>query len=143
MRNSRRSAEIPSSNASALENKWLEKTIRHERRALERARRRFVADPSEAHLHDVRTNGRRFRSLLEDVAELDPHPRLLRRVRRAAAATDAARDATIIRQLLEGSMDPTELDIARPLVDELREREKLATRLARKRLRQMSFLGIS
>jgi hypothetical protein len=124
-----------------LEIKWLEKTIRHERRALERARRRFVVEPSEKHLHDVRTNGRRFRSLLEDVADLDPHPQLLRRVKRAAAATDAARDATIIRQLLESSADPAELEVARPLVDELHERERLATRLARKRLRRMSFLA--
>jgi CHAD domain-containing protein len=121
--------------------KWLEKTIRHERRALERARRRFVAEPSEERLHDVRTNGRRFRSLLEDVADLHPHPRLLRRVKRAAAATDAARDATIIRQLLESSTDPGELDAARPLVDELIENARLATRRARKRLRRMSFVS--
>lgn len=141
MCNSRRSAEIPSSNASALAIKWLEKTIRQERRALERARRRFVVEPSEKHLHEVRTNGRRFRSLLEDVADLDPHPQLLRRVKSAAAATDAARDATIIRQLLESSTDAGELDVARPLVDQLLEHERLATRLARKRLRRMSFLS--
>ena len=85
--------------------------------------------------------GRRFRSLLEDVADLDPHPRLLRRVKRAAAATDAARDAAIIRRLLESSTDPSESDIARPLVDQLLAHEKLATRLARKRLRRMSFLS--
>jgi hypothetical protein len=124
-----------------LEIKWLEKTIRRERRALERARRRFVVEPSEEHLHDVRTHGRRFGSLLEDLADLDPHPRLLRRVKRAAAATDAARDATIIRQLLENSTDPGELGVARPLIDQLLEHEKLATRLARKRLRRMSFLS--
>lgn len=141
MRNSRRLAEIPPSNASALAIKWLEKTIRQERRALERARRRFVVEPSERHLHEVRTNGRRFRSLLEDVADLAPHPQLLRRVKRAAAATDAARDATIIRQLLESSTDAGELDVARPLVDQLLEHERLATRLARKRLRRMSFLS--
>jgi CHAD domain-containing protein len=124
-----------------LKIEWLEKTIRHERRALERARRRFVADPTEEHLHDVRTNGRRFRSLLEDVTEIDPHPKLLRRVKLAAAATDSARDAAIIRRLLESSTDPTEADVARPLADELLERERVATRRARKRLRRLSFLS--
>ncbi|MBV8343818.1 MAG: CHAD domain-containing protein [Candidatus Eremiobacteraeota bacterium] len=119
---------------------WLAQTIRRERRALERARRRFVGEPTEKHLHDVRTTGRRFRSLLEDAADLLPHPRLLRRVRRAAAATDAARDATIIRQLLETSTDPSEVDVARPLIEELVEQERSATRIARRRLRRTSFL---
>ncbi len=123
-----------------MKKNWLEKTIRHERRSLERARRRFVDEPNEEHLHDVRTHGRRFRSLLEDLTDLDPHPRLLRRVKRAAAATDTARDAAILRQLLESSTDPGEADVARPLVDQLLEHEKLATRLARKRLRRLSFL---
>ncbi|MBV8531182.1 MAG: hypothetical protein JO104_07680 [Candidatus Eremiobacteraeota bacterium] len=118
---------------------WLAKTIRSERRALERARRRFIAKPSEKRLHEVRTTGRRFRSLLEDVAELAPSARLLRRVKRAAAATDAARDATIILRLLQTSVDPSELLVATPLLRELRRHEALATRRARKQLRRMRF----
>lgn len=120
--------------------KWLSKTIAQERRALEKARRRFVDEPTEKHLHVVRTTGRRFRSLLEDIAEVASHPRLLRRVKRAASATDAARDAAIIRRLLETRADPLELEIARPLIHELEEQERLATRLARKQLRAASFL---
>jgi ribosomal protein S21 len=50
--------------------KWLKGTVEKERRALEAARRRFVSKPTEKRLHSVRTAGRRFRSLLEDVAEL-------------------------------------------------------------------------
>lgn len=119
--------------------KWLKTTIRREQRALERARRRFVRKPTEKRLHDVRTSGRRFRSLLEDVAALAPHRSLLRRVKRAAAATDAARDATIIRTLLERSVDVAEGESARELLDELRRREELATREARKRLRRADF----
>ena len=119
--------------------KWLVKIIRNERRALERARQRFIRKPNEKYLHDLRTKGRRFRSLLEDVAELAPARRLLRQVKRAAAATDAARDATIILRLLEGSVDPGEISHARPLLDELRKREKLATRRARRELRRMRF----
>jgi len=120
--------------------KWLKQAIRNEQRAMERARRRFIRKPTEKRLHEVRTAGRRFRSLLEDVADLNPVPRLLRRVKRAADATDAARDAAIILQLLESSADPAEAEIARPLLDELRAREKLALRSARKRLRFTRFL---
>jgi hypothetical protein len=118
--------------------KWLTKTIRSEERALERARRRFIAKPTQKRLHDVRTTGRRFRSLLEDVAGLAPSPRLLRRVKRAAAATDAARDAATILQLLQTSLDG-EREIARPLLDELGEQERLAMRLARIQLRRTRF----
>jgi hypothetical protein len=121
--------------------KWLEKTVACERRALERARRRFVFKPNEKRLHAVRTAGRRFRSLLEDVATLTHSERLRRRVKRAAAATDAARDATIIRRLLESSVDPAEVDIARPLLEQLRRQESLATRGARSKLRRMRFVA--
>ncbi len=119
--------------------KWLAGTIRSERRKLERARRRFVRKPTEKRLHDVRTAGRRFRSLLEDVAGMAPHPRLLRRVKRAAEATDAARDAAILRRLLENGVDDAELAAARPLLDALRQREASATGRACKRLARMRF----
>lgn len=119
--------------------KWLTKTIGGERRALERARKRFVEKPTEKRLHVVRTTGRRFRSLLEDVAALVPHDDLRRRVKRAAAATDAARDATIIRRLLESGVDAGETQNAAPLLQELRKQEKLATQHACKRLRRMRF----
>jgi hypothetical protein len=84
---------------------WLQKAIRRERDALERARRRFIRKPTEKRLHDVRTTGRRFRSLLEDVADLLPSRKLLARVKRAAAATDAARDASIALRLLDAAID--------------------------------------
>jgi hypothetical protein len=119
--------------------KWLTKTIHDERRTLERARRRFIRKPSEKRLHAVRTSGRRFRSLLEDVADLAPAARLLRRVKRAAAATDAARDAAIIRVLLERTIDVAEAPLASELLEELRRREAEATRSARKRLRRTHF----
>ena len=119
--------------------KWLAGTIRSERRKFERARRRFVRKPTEKRLHDVRTAGRRFRSLFEDVADLAPHPRLLRRVKLAAEATDAARDATILRRLLENGADAAELAAARPLLDALRRREVTATARASKRLARMRF----
>lgn len=119
--------------------KWLAKTIRNERRALERARSRFIRKPNEKHLHDVRTTGRRFRSLLEDVAGIAALERLRRRVKRAAAATDAARDATIILRLLESRVDASEIETAAPILDRLREQERLATRQARKELRRMHF----
>ena len=121
--------------------KWLKGTVEKERRALEAARRRFVSKPTEKRLHSVRTAGRRFRSLLEDVAELAPSARLLRRVQRAAEQTDAARDATIILRLLENSVAPSERHLAEPLLAELSAREREATRLAHKRLRRARFSG--
>ena len=121
--------------------KWLVKVIRKERRALERARRRFVRKPTHKHLHDVRTTGRRLRSLLEDVCDITPSRRLLRRVKRAAAVTDAARDATIVRNLLESSADATELALAQPLLHELRREERRATVCARTRLARARFAG--
>ena len=87
---------------------WLQKAIRRERDALERARRRFIRKPTEKRLHDVRTSGRRFRSLLEDVADLASSRELLARVKRAAAATDAARDASIVLRLLDAAIDESE-----------------------------------
>jgi ribosomal protein S21 len=105
--------------------KWLKRTVAKERRALEGARRRFVSKPTEKRLHAVRTAGRRFRSLLEDVAELAPSAKLLRRVKRAAEQTDAAR----------------ERHVAEPLLAELSAREKEAIRLAHKRLRRTRFTG--
>jgi hypothetical protein len=121
--------------------KWLSRTVAKERRALEGARRRFISKPTEKRLHAVRTAGRRFRSLLEDVAELAPSAKLLRRVKRAAEQTDAARDAAIILRLLESSVDPGERHVAQPLLAELSARETEATRLAHRRLRRTRFTG--
>lgn len=119
--------------------KWLTKAIASERRALERARRRFVHKPNEKRLHHVRTAGRRFRSLLEDAASIAHSKRLQKRVKRAAAATDAARDATIILRLLESSLEPSETEFATPLLEQLRARERLATTRACAALRRMRF----
>ncbi len=119
--------------------KWLAKTIRSECRALERARLRFVRDPTEKRLHVVRTTGRRLRSLLEDVGDVAPRRDLLKRVKRAAAATDAARDATIVLRLLENNVTSSERELAQPLFDRLREKEVAATRDACRRLRRARF----
>jgi CHAD domain-containing protein len=119
--------------------KWLKRAIGRERRALERARRRFIAKRTEERLHAVRTTGRRLRSLLEDVAGLQPDPKLLRRVKRAAAATDAARDAAILFRLLDSSATGDERGFASPLLDELRLREEKATQMAHRRLARTRF----
>lgn len=98
-----------------------------------------MSKPNEKRLHDVRTTGRRFRSLLEDVASIAESKRLRRRVKSAAAATDAARDATIILRLLETSVHADETAPAAPLLERLREQERMATRAACKALRRMRF----
>lgn len=119
---------------------WLQKAIRRERDALERARRRFIRTPTEKRLHDVRTAGRRFRSLLEDVADLVPARKLLARVKRAAAATDAARDASIALRLLDAAVNEGERQNASWLFAQLRQREAEATQCAHRRLRHARFV---
>ncbi|MBV8333476.1 MAG: CHAD domain-containing protein [Candidatus Eremiobacteraeota bacterium] len=119
--------------------KWLARTIDAERRRLERARRRFLKNPEEECLHDVRTTGRRLRSFLEDVRDLAGQKKLLRQVKRAAAFTDAARDAAVLLALLERTLDESEHVEARALLDQLRERKQRATTTACKRLRRTKF----
>jgi hypothetical protein len=119
--------------------KWLKQTIARERRALERARRCFLREPNEKRLHAVRTTGRRFRSLLQDVASIAGSKRLRRRVKRAAAATDAARDAAVIVELLERSVDPGEAHLVDDLLRHLRQREDFATQRACRELRRVRF----
>ena len=119
--------------------KWIRKRIVKERRALERARRRFVEKPNDERLHAMRTKGRRFRSLLEDVAGVAPARKLLKRVKRAAAITDSARNAGVLLALLERSIEPGERDEAAALLALLREPQEDALRCARRRLRRASF----
>lgn len=119
--------------------KWVVKTIDDERRRLERARRRFIHEPDGEGLHDLRTRGRRLRSFLEAVRELEHHPKLLRRLKRAAELTDAARDAAILLALLERTVDESERVTAALLLEQLRERERIATTQTRRLLRKVEF----
>jgi CHAD domain-containing protein len=119
--------------------RWVGKTIDSERRRLERARRRFIDEPNEEHLHDLRTGARRLRSFLEAVREMEHGPKLLRRLKRAATLTDAARDAAILLALLERSLDETERVTAGPLLNQLRQRAVVATSEARRLLRKVDF----
>lgn len=119
--------------------KWVVETIDAERRRLERARRRFIEEPDEERLHDLRTGARRLRSFLEAVRALERRPKLLRRLKRAAALTDAARDAGILRALLDNVVDETERHTAEPLLEQLRERERVATSETRRLLRKIDF----
>jgi hypothetical protein len=119
--------------------KWIRKRIAKERRALEGARRRFVEKPSDKRLHAVRTKGRRFRSLLEDVECVAPARKLLKRVKRAAEITDSARNAGVLLALLERSIEPGERAEAAALLASLRDRQEDALHCARRRLRRASF----
>jgi CHAD domain-containing protein len=118
---------------------WLSETIASETKALNRARRRFVEEPTAEGLHLVRTGARRLRSLLEDVAALHAAPRLLRRVKRTSHLTDTARDAAVQRDLLERTIDESERDAAEPLFKALDERERRATATSQRKLRRLRF----
>ena len=119
--------------------KWIQREIQTERRQLERARRRFVDDPCEKTLHDVRTTARRLRSFLEDVACLHPHAKLARRIKRTAAATDTARDQAVLLTLLESTVDSSEAHEAGELLEQLREGARRATRQTRRKLQRLRF----
>lgn len=80
-----------------------------------------------------------MRSFLEAVRGLEHHPKLLRRIKRAAELTDAARDAAILLALLERTIDETERVTAEPLLEQLRERARIATSQARRLLRKVEF----
>ena len=119
--------------------KWLRKQMKMERRTLERARRRFLRKPSQERLHHVRTSSRRLRSLLEDTSELAAARSLVRAVKRTAKSTDAARDAAVIRALLERTVGPDEVHHAQSLLADLRLQERHAIREAVKRLRRLHY----
>ncbi|MBV8724381.1 MAG: CHAD domain-containing protein [Candidatus Eremiobacteraeota bacterium] len=119
--------------------KWLRKQIKEERRTLVRARRRFLHNPSEESLHHVRTSSRRLRSLLEDSGDIVSEPALLRAVKRTAKSTDPARDAAVIRALLERVVAPAERTHAAELLRDLRLQEELAMRRACKKLARVSY----
>ncbi|HTX59540.1 MAG TPA: CHAD domain-containing protein [Verrucomicrobiae bacterium] len=116
---------------------WADAEIARERENFERARRRFVHEPGEERLHDVRTAGRRLRSLLDDVAAIADLPRLRAFVKSSAECTDGARDAAVQRELLARCADEDERAAAEPLLRALRKRERRATVAARKRLRRL------
>src|SRR5579862_5883235 len=130
---------IHSSKSAHSVMKWISKTVRSERKRLARAARRFLEQPTQEHLHDVRTTGRRLRSLLEDVSDLVCEPKLQRRVKRAAAITDAARDAAVIFALLNSSCDENVRANAARLLEELAKKERQATRDACRRLRRLDL----
>jgi CHAD domain-containing protein len=118
---------------------WIGETIASEAKALERARKRFIDEPTPEGLHQVRTGARRLRSLLEDVAAMHPQKRLLQRVKRASQLTDVARDAGVQRELLERMVDDGERELAEPMLATLREREERATDSSRRKLRRIAF----
>jgi hypothetical protein len=118
---------------------WIAQTIATETKALEKARRHFVEQPDPEALHKLRTGARRLRSLLEDTAALHRQARLLRRVKRTAKQTDVARDAAVQRELLLRVLDESEREAANPLLRLLVERERDATKTARRKLSRARF----
>jgi hypothetical protein len=118
---------------------WIDGAIANERALLEHHRKQFVHEPSRERLHAVRTTARRLRSLLEDVAGAHERRGLAKRVKRTARYTDEARDAAVLRDLLERTVDAAECDAARAFLRSLKKRERTATRFARKALRRLRF----
>lgn len=110
---------------------WAMGLLDGDMRAFERARARFLRRPTAERLHDVRVSARRLRSLCEDLQEALPSVRK-GRLHRVIGMTAEARDAAVLRETLRNALDDRERLAARPLLRQLRERERtMLKRIAR------------
>jgi len=119
--------------------KWLERTVDAECERARNALAAFGDSPSDDCLHDVRTTCRRLRSLLEDLSDCIPRSKLLKNTKRVAAWTDSPRDAAVMRELLERTVDESERSGAAQLFEALERRETEAGERARKKLARMEL----
>jgi len=117
---------------------WTLGLVKHDVRAFERARTRFLRQPSVERLHDLRTSARRLRCLQDDVHDAVP-AFAVKRLRRLVELTGEARDAEVQRQALRDALDVREHRAARGILRALRTRERatlkrIARALARVRI---------
>ena len=104
--------------------------------ALARARRRFVRRPSAERLHDLRVCARRLVSLDQDLGTIVTL-RGMRRLQRFVDLTGEIRDASVLRALLRDARAAREGDSVRPLLRELRQRERRGMRRLRRTARRL------
>src|SRR5579872_7537985 len=94
---------------------WADELVACAVRRFERARRRFVRNATDDHLHDVRTAARRLHSLLEDLADVVTLEQR-KRLHKIVEASAVARDAAVLRVRLRRVLDEHERNDARPLL---------------------------
>lgn len=95
------------------------------------AREQFCAKPSSERLHQLRTSARRLRSLYDDLGSLLPEIHL-KRLKRLIKRSGDGRDAAVLRTVLKDVLDESEHELATPLLRDLRERERVGLRDARR-----------
>jgi len=115
---------------------WACGLVKHDVHTFERARKRFLRQPSAKRLHDLRTSARRLRSLHEDLHEAIPSFSI-KRLRHVIDLTGEARDAEVLREALRDALDVRERRAARGMLRVLRRRERVALRLIVRALKHM------
>jgi CHAD domain-containing protein len=102
---------------------WADGLARADVLAFKRARQRYLKHPTENRLHDLRIAARRLRSLFDDVRDAIDLPQA-KQVHRLIALLGEARDAAVLRTTLTSALDVREREAVRPLLRDLRHRER-------------------
>ncbi len=117
---------------------WVKSLGSAEVRAFMVARRRFLKRPSAKHLHDLRMAARRLRSFFEDFRDVVP-ARRGKRLRRLIAVTGEARDAAVLRKTLRSALERRERHDGRPILRNLRARERACFTRVRRLLVKLRY----
>jgi CHAD domain-containing protein len=117
---------------------WTLGLVKHDVRAFEQARNRYVQRPTIKRLHALRVSARRLHCLHEDLHDAAPSF-TIKGLRRVIELTGQARDAEVQRAALRAALDVRERRAARDLLRALRDREsaalkRIATALDRVRI---------
>lgn len=102
---------------------WASLLVRAEIRAFDEARRRFVRSASAKRLHDLRRAARKLSSTFEDFRGIIPTQKR-KRLKALIELTGCARDAAVLREMLRASLDVRESKLVKPMLRDLRERER-------------------
>jgi CHAD domain-containing protein len=102
---------------------WTLGLVKHDVRAFEAARSRFLERPTAKRLHALRISARRLRCLYDDFHETVPLF-AIKGLRRLIELTGEARDAEVQRAVLRDALDPRERRAARDLLQALRKRSE-------------------
>jgi CHAD domain-containing protein len=102
------------------------------------ARRRFLRSASTKRLHDLRKAARRLSSSFEDFRDVVPVQKR-KRLKSLIDLTGCARDAAVLRERLEAALDPLERTVAKPMIRELRARERDYCKQTRDAVKDVRF----
>ena len=117
---------------------WASLLVQAEIRDYMEARRRFMRNASAKRLHDLRKTARRLSCSLEDFRGVVP-TRKHSRLKSLIDLTGYARDAAVLRERLKAALDPHESRVAKPMLKDLRARERDYLKRTREALKDVRF----